>query len=119
MLDECSRLKKRVEANLSMGHGRFRNRLLLVMFTLGEGSLVLSAHGQDLNLLDLITRCEEMVSGAPSISWECRMSSSQLGPGNNASQHCRLPRFSDNLIEPSRPLVLCSKGDAECSSKLH
>ena len=47
MLEERGKSKKRVEANLTMARGTFRNRSILVIFSLGKILLcyVLKAHG--------------------------------------------------------------------------
>jgi hypothetical protein len=163
MLEERSRLKKRVEANLNMARCTFRNRSFLVIFALREDSLVLRAHGQSLDRTKpealcgssqsapvervpriILAKCRESRSRAYVIrtdayaiskqhirycgkmvslplhvfGWNTVVIPSQRGSGNNSSQHCRLPRSSDNLIESLWPPISCSKGDAECNSRL-
>lgn len=107
MLKERNRLKKRVEANLSMGRGTFRNHSLLVMLAVGEeDSLVLSKHGQDFNQVRHIHSLR--IDGSLSI-WA----------GKRHFTIFSIVQVFEQFNQAIAAAILCSKGDAGCSSRLH
>jgi hypothetical protein len=120
MLEERSRSKNCIEASLSMGRGKFRNRSLSIMFALGEASLAVVAHGQDFNRARLypslrrdgfsINPCLAGEHESESLSaWSKLQHFATLSIGHIYGQF-------DRAIPAA---VSCSKGDAECNSRLH
>jgi hypothetical protein len=111
--------EKYVEANLSMCCGMFRNHSLLAPPVLGEAFLELNMHGQDHNLVGLNhSLWRDGFPVAPCISWAYH--------DEPLSSWAREQRFvtlsiAQVLGQFDRAIMAatCSKGDAECSSKLH